>query len=326
MKLLSKDKSEPVDSRGRPFPHRQSFAEWRVFLNDLMTAESWSTIPDWEQVMKPGFAAVTPPLPDTYGPGTVTERVRHSEVRPTSKAPREGGKCDQELRRKQSTPVFRERYFRRSDSSSSSSSESSDSRCSSDRQHSGEGIRSGSGSQVNALVSALQSLRFPREVIPPPDFDPETSESMRKFLVTYEKYFNSKYDANEYEKSAHLARFLLGTASRAYDALNGRSVKFSKLKPKLISWFDTEKTSARDRCLREFSATSMLPGDTLGVYCSNSTKLPRHKFLRSWTQLVVPSVFLVKQRCPGNILNGLQKARIGEGRKKKPSESLVRQT
>jgi len=214
-KLLARDSSEPMCANGRRLPFRQSFADWRDFLNDLMNSRFWQN-----------YSGVT------------SSYQAHTVVTPEP--------------------------FEATTSSGHRDSTSRD-----------------SSSATGELIAALQALRFPKQVIPPEEFDPQKSYSLQKFLSNFERYFEAKFDGTEEEKSAHLGKFLLGTAKRAFQALGGSRIKYGELKEMLLTWYQTESVNALQRATNEFEQARLLSEDKLSIYCMRLEQLASRAFPNS---------------------------------------------
>lgn len=128
------------------------------------------------------------------------------------------------------------------------------------------------------MVDMLRGLRFPKEVVAPAAFDPVASMSLRKFLVTFERYFDARYFGSEKEKSVQLGKFLKGSAKRAYDAMGGTTTRYRDLKPKLLTWYESERTSLRQRKISEFQSAQMRPDDTCVIFCLRLEQIAEQAF------------------------------------------------
>ena len=302
MKLLSRDQSEPLDVLGLPLPVRKSFEEWRNYLHELVSHTSWGDVLESSNsVLKDN------PIP---GPSTSNfnlhvlsksdnDNASGYNVFKSSGLSKPLGK---QLTFATSSPVKKSRRIivdtdsseteveNSSDSTSSSSSDKSSASGSSSFSHNKCKSRSShrlrrkcksKGRVEQSLVEALRGMKLSKEVVPPRKFDPETGTSLRKFLSSYERYFDVKYDGTEIDKSLQLGYFLLGTAKVAYEAMNGSCIKYYKLKPKLIEWYNSDRTSMRQKKLIEFNKATMLPNDTYSLYTMRLEQLACKAFPNS---------------------------------------------
>ena len=154
------------------------------------------------------------------------------------------------------------------------------------------------------MSRALQQFRFPKEVVPPRKFDPKSGTSLRKFLSNYERYFDSKYDGTDRDKSLQLGLYLVGSAKSAYNAMNGSSMRYPKLKLRLLDWYNSECTSVRQKKLDEFQVAQINPGESYSIYAMRLEELAikafpdsrtdRDRQLRRKFQNSVPQSFLNK--------------------------------
>lgn len=124
-----------------------------------------------------------------------------------------------------------------------------------------------SAKQLESLAEVIKHLKLQREVVPPGMFDTKAGISFSRFLSSFERYFDNKFDGTERDKSLQLGNCLQGSIKRAFDAMNGSQVKFSKLTPKLKEWYRNERSSVRQKSFSEFQGSTLLPGDSLGIYC-----------------------------------------------------------
>ena len=78
---------------------------------------------------------------------------------------------------------------------------------------------------------------FQREMVTSPKFDATGSQSLSKYLRSFERYFKAKYDGTQRECAQQLAGFLGGECKEAYDALGGSTKKYGKLKSGMLQWY-----------------------------------------------------------------------------------------
>ena len=90
---------------------------------------------------------------------------------------------------------------------------------------------------------------------------------MKRYLESFENYFDARFHGSDKEKSQQLGKFLRGSAKKAFDAIGGSAVRYSKLKPKLLDWYHSERTSLRQRRLEEFNNCEMQTDDSAVIYC-----------------------------------------------------------
>jgi hypothetical protein len=128
------------------------------------------------------------------------------------------------------------------------------------------------------LISVLKRISYPKDVVNPGVFDGEEGNSLKTFLTEYEDYFTIKYDGTELQKSKQLEQFLGGRAKQAFDAMGGSKLKYYKLKPKLLTWYKSEKSSLRAHSEAEFEKAKMHQGDTFQIYALRLERLAREAF------------------------------------------------
>lgn len=159
----------------------------------------------------------------------------------------------------------------RRQSSSSSSSSRSISAESEDRFE-------GRADQDRSLSRILSKLQLSRDVVAPAKFNGLGGMSLRRFFSDFEKYFSSKYRGSERQCAQLLGDFLEGTVKQAYTALKGPSAKYSKLKPQLLSWYKTERTSQRRIREEEFERAGLEPDESLSIYAIRLETLASEAF------------------------------------------------
>jgi len=252
-KLLTRDLSEPTDKDGHSLKHRMSFAEWRQYLNAIRMDRIWDDIPNCD-----GASSVAPSSPNEKPScgrrfGCAADELL-SELKTSNSS--------DERSRDRSLKPLRSPTVRLDEGVTSSASESSSS--------------SGTDFSIDRKRTSRARKRgpvFPKQIITPAKFDPLGTDSLRRYLRTYERYFNAKYDASEREKASHLGQFLQGNVRRAYDAMGGSKVKYYMLKPKLLKWFASERVDSQPRKQEEFVSFHRDKGDTLAIHCMRLEQL-----------------------------------------------------
>ena len=270
-KLLSKHESEPLDGLQRHLPHRQSFGQWRELFSELQRQPIWRYFNDDLQV-------VDRPSSSRQNRAENLKRERQAKFRSAGRVVPENTSDDdgsttsgnsresRYSRKRHSTPV---KWNSTADSTISTSDDSASE--GSKRRRKKKGTK-------DELVDALKQLRFPKEVVAPIPFDPTSGESLSRFFKSFERYFDSRYDGTEKEKSFQLGKFLRGSAKRAYDVMGGSSMRYKKLKPKLLDWFRSERISHRKSKEEEFRAATMHPEDSCVIYCLRLENLAEAAF------------------------------------------------
>ena len=246
-KLLSKQLGEPLDGNGSPLPIRRTFAWWRDAFEEIMSSAVWTMKSNSEQKSEEQKPVLT----------GEKSFIKRSGARSRVPIP---------------TAV-------------TSSSDESFCRKSSGRRTRKKASSSGSEEEKSLLLQALRDLGRRKEVLAPVPFNTSSTDSLSKFLKAYEKYFDSRYDGTEKEKASHLEGYLEGSAKAAFRALNGKNIKFSVLKQKLITWYESQLVDSRDNTRRCFLNAAMSSDDTCGIYCLRLEQLAAKAFRDSPSEL-----------------------------------------
>ena len=263
-KLMSKEESEPLDQNGNFLPYRQNFSEWKACLRAMMTCIIWERLN-----------------------GQDTDDTLKYQQKPSSAARSSFGTSN-----KKSSPqmAYRSNELNISNDkkpkikatqSLDESSSYDDQRLLLPSDHvsfSGRNWVNGDADTVTLLISALRKMRVQKEVMAPTPFDPRKHGSFAEFLSSFERYFDSKYDGTAREKSAQLSKYLCGAAKLAYDAMGGGSIKYGKLKPKLLEWYTATRRDSIELGLEEFTDAHMLPNEAFLIYCLRLEKLAHMAF------------------------------------------------
>ena len=124
----------------------------------------------------------------------------------------------------------------------------------------------------------FREMRLPKEVVAPLKFDGGGGISMSKFLGEFERYFSERYQGSDRQCAQLLGDFLLGAAKQAYRAMDGASLKYSRLKPQLLDWYHSSKTNQRHLRENEFENASRSANESLGIYCLRLERLAERAF------------------------------------------------
>ena len=337
-KLLSRDSSEPLDARGDTLPHRQSFAAWRDFFNRLRSHRAWEVLdgvcqadsgdlrnhsqrPMGDDKVKNengarnyhgSHSSPDPPQPATSSPIPSSGLFRKAGNAPLIKKKKRHEKHSHvqqhpEKPDKKRPVNQRERPATLHDSSSDSSSEDSSSSSPTDRRSSTRPRKDPRGDD-SSIVELFRNFKFPKEVVAPSFFDPTLSASMKKFLSSFESYFDARYHGSDKEKSHQLGKFLKGSAKRAYDAIGGGQEKYKHLKPKLLDWYRSERTSLRQRKCGEFQRAAMLRDDTCKIYCLRLEKLAEQAFPDNCRERDRQMIRKFKETAPAALMTQIENA------------------
>lgn len=245
--LFSRDSSEPTDENLRYLPLRRSYKWWRDYFEVVLYSEGWRTESVHEEIT----------CEDEIVPvGEVVKRKEVRSVRPKEKVVYSNCSDGESSR----PADMKDRSFPVNPDSFSSSE---------------------SVLQETSLIRALKEMGHRREVIPPSVFNPNKGCSIHRFLSTYERYFESRYDGTEVEKSAHLERFLGGATKSAYRALGGTNSDYGRLKQKLVSWYESQQVDSRDKLRDDFLGAVMNQDDTCAIFCMRLEQLAQQVFKES---------------------------------------------
>ena len=154
--------------------------------------------------------------------------------------------------------------------SSSSGSGSPDSRESSSEE---DRIPERAGGSEELLCKLLQSLKSPKDVVSPGKFDVGGGISMSRFLSEFEKYFHHRYSGSDRQCAQLLGDFLEGSAKQAYRAMDGALMKYSRLKPQLLDWYSSSRTTQRQSRELDFDSASRSPEESYAIYCLRLERL-----------------------------------------------------
>ena len=174
-------------------------------------------------------------------------------------------------------------------------------------------------------------LGRPKEAVPPGTFDGEDGTSLRTFLDRYERYFSLKYEGNDHDRAVGLANFLRGTALGAYKAMSGSQIKYSRLKPLLLDWYKSERTSVRQQKLDDFANAKYQSSDSFRLYCLRLEQLAEKAFpgnlaererqLRKKFRETVPPFFLNKLENAQSAVSAMGDGKLTWQRMKKVAET-----
>ena len=124
----------------------------------------------------------------------------------------------------------------------------------------------------------LQRMHFSREVVAPVPFGGQDGGSLKRFLSDFERYFKQKYSGTDRQCSRLLGDFLAGPAKRAYEALGGTAGRYSKTKPKLLKWYESERINQRRTAEEAFDHSAMEDEESLTIYALRLERLARIAF------------------------------------------------
>mgnify|MGYP000150319196 CR=1 FL=1 len=254
--VLSRKWEEPLDEAGRRLPYRKSFVEWTTYFLALMNSTAWAGMSEGLTQDEFGSLAAKQRKPKGEHCSSSSELSERSAVH--------RGKAQDKQRLSSSSSTESEESGSNSDCRYSSRESPRD-----EKRYTGKTHKRGKKprDRDSSLLNLLRNFKGPKEIIPPPPFDPKDGGSLKKFLDSFEKYLDSKYDNTDREKATQLVKYLKGSAKTAYDAVGGASMKYSRLKPKLLDWYRAQKVNERDSHRNVFQKAHMQPGESSYIYC-----------------------------------------------------------
>ena len=106
-----------------------------------------------------------------------------------------------------------------------------------------------------------------KDVVSPEPFDIDGHLSLKSFLCDFERYFLTKYSGNERDFCRELGRFLEGEIKEAYTALGGSTLRYRKMKEKLLEWNKSQHVGKGYKRKAEFLKACMREGESYKLYC-----------------------------------------------------------
>ena len=76
-------------------------------------------------------------------------------------------------------------------------------------------------------------------------FEVDGKNSLRSFLLTFEKYFENQFRGDSHDKTQTLASFLSGDLLKVYKVRGGRKLKYSKMKEELLEYYKKQNIGTR---------------------------------------------------------------------------------
>jgi hypothetical protein len=103
-------------------------------------------------------------------------------------------------------------------------------------------------------------------VVTPPRFELEGSQTLRKYLESFERYFQRKYNGTQLECSIELAKFLDGETLAAYKSCGGTEKRYAIVKERLLEWFKTRHVHGAKRWRNELRMMRMDQGESFKMF------------------------------------------------------------
>lgn len=253
--LLSGDARVP-SHKGAGILSRVTFGEWRDIFHTLMVSPYWLEGGEGENVNTDGwFAAV--------GKTTIKGSLSSGKLSGAS-----GYK--EYPKRKENRRKSSKRWKRRSSPSSSDSdvaSTDSSTDSADDFPMRGRRSRRSTKTKEDDMMEMFRALAVRKEVVPPSTFDLEQGVSFKKFLRSYERYFDAKYSGDDRDRSRCLVKFLGPKMKHLFEAVGGHQGKYSNVKRQLIDMVSSQGVSNKEAKYMEFCSAKMQPLETLSMFC-----------------------------------------------------------
>ena len=131
---------------------------------------------------------------------------------------------------------------------------------------------------VDDLSRLLMALQRPKNFVPPSKFDGSDGTSLNTFFREYETYFDGCFEGSDRQKAKQLAEFLGGPIKTAYEAMEGHKMSYNCVKPKLYSWYKTQRTNTRRKAEIEFGSAKMRERDSLSIYALRLERIASKAF------------------------------------------------
>lgn len=256
-KLMKQNNSEPTDQNGQVLPVRKTFHDWSMYLGELSVSRYWIDLKKLDQSSKSyqEFKTQTDELssnatqsnPNSTDDGTKPKIRLLTEI------------INREKPKTQSSsfvPIKEEPNY---------------------RTNYRNPLLDYQPLNTN-LEDVLRNINKPKKVVAPRIFSGKDGTSLKDHLTEFEAYFDTKYEGTDRQKSQLLESFLEGKPLKAYEALEGSRMNYCYLKPELLHWYSSERTSARARSENEFRRTKMSSGDSLTVFGMRLERLAAKAF------------------------------------------------
>lgn len=312
-KLFAHVDEEPIDTDGNPFPVGMTYPNWEIYLGQLSASPYWNR-PSKSQSVRPKTGPPKQkkqPVADLEGELFATANFEdlgktspssgawHCDAsgwrfHPQSKPSKEDRDLSERLKKLSaySTPAKRSLKYEPDSNSDSDSSEGSPDQKHYPNSHiplsqprssrkPGSDNASGCENMGEQWLNILSQLRQPKEPVPPRVFDGKDGTHIKDFLTEYEAYFAAKYFGNDRQEAQLLVQYLEGSPRKAYEALDGSRIRYSVLKPLLISWYKGERISLRNKRENEFRKAKMSQNESLKIYAMRLERLAAEAFPNS---------------------------------------------
>ena len=113
--------------------------------------------------------------------------------------------------------------------------------------------------QVGPIIS-------PKEVVQPQVFEMDGVMSFASVLNTFKHYFKAKYTGGSIDCTQELAQFLPSGMLMAYQALEGRQLKYEFMKIELKKWYNAIAIKGNRYWKKVLSETQMKESETMALY------------------------------------------------------------
>ena len=89
---------------------------------------------------------------------------------------------------------------------------------------------------------------------------------LQDYLISFEKYFEKKFDGDEYDQSQKLGKFLKGELLQVYSVQGGSKLQYSQMKKPLLKWYCKQKIGGRTFWQKELEGARIEEEEPLDLY------------------------------------------------------------
>lgn len=121
-----------------------------------------------------------------------------------------------------------------------------------------------------------------REIVAPGTFIMNGWQSLRSFLISYERYFYAKFEGSSRDCTQHLVGFLPDAMKTYYTALGANRLRFPDMKRELMLWYNTQERHGTRHWKGQLREMTMTAGESLKVYAMRLQEIsckayPKHE-------------------------------------------------
>jgi hypothetical protein len=111
-----------------------------------------------------------------------------------------------------------------------------------------------------------RSYSRPKEVVKPMNFEMNGNQSLKQFFVSFERYFEAKFDGDSRDRTQELRDFLPAEMRNFYEVLGGRRLKYHDMKEELTRWHKSQRVGGTQYWREQLKEAKMNPSDTLRLF------------------------------------------------------------